>query len=424
MANTKSFTDLLKKALLFDEHDPLKNYVNEFAHPSGQIMYGNSLGLMPRRFPHLMAAETHKWGNLGHEGHFDETTGTPWWKFSQQFESIIAKLIGCDASIPEAVVGNTLSVNNYILLGLFFRKALNESGGKRSKIITIKTFFPSDIKSIESALWLCGIPEEKIKDSIIYVGPNSDGIYDPKLLQYAIEKNRHEAALAFFPAVNYISGQRFDLDTLTTLCHNHGLYCGADLAHGIGNIPLHVSKWGLDFATWCGYKYLNNGPGGVGGLYVREKHINSFKYLLGWWGANEDTRFGALDKYQPAKGARRFLASNDQINNSIGLVAQSELYAKYELTDIFEKHQKISTYLHELLRAIKQIQVITPEPWNERGCQISFKLEGYDPAVILNKLKDKFCYAEKRFDVLRAAPVAYNTYAEVACFTEILSRML
>lgn len=62
-----------------------------------------------------------------------------------------------------------------------------------------------------------------------------------------------------------------DWPTRTTSSLIKGCICGWDLAHAIGNVPLQLHDWKVDFAVWCSYKYLNAGPGAIAGLFIHEK---------------------------------------------------------------------------------------------------------------------------------------------------------
>lgn len=416
------FLNLLQQAQKLDENDPLRNYVNEFSHPSGLADFrGNSLGFMPKHFPLLFANETHKWGNICHDGHTTGKQEEQWWVYGEQYEKPLAELLGCNSEIPEAVIGNSLSINNFLLI-LFALWKMKQRG--KTKVITVSTIFPSDMESIKSALRIVH-GKAAVDDLIIQVQPGTDELYDFNLLYKAISQTGSDTALGFFEIINFKTGQRFPVKQLARHLHDTGALIGLDLAHGIGNIQLHMNKWGIDFATFCSYKYLNGGPGGVGGFYVQESLIEELGLVLGWWGLDKDTRFGPSEGYRPARGVRRFLASNDPIFNSLGLKANLEIISQYSFAAIEQKHKDISAYLYDLLSCLPQLKIITPKEWDKRGCQISFKTPTCDPAKVLHFLDEKYhCYIERRGDVLRVAPVAYNTYAEVAIFAEKLHRLL
>lgn len=411
----------LLAAINLDNQDPLAHYNTEFSRPSNSIgadLRGNSLGFMPIGFPPLLMSEAHKWGNLGHDGHFDGDH--KWYTFHEWFEAPLAALLGCDATLSEAVIGNTLSVNNMHLLSLFYRKVVSENPG-RNKIFVLESNFPSDLKSIEYIVNLITGDSNSHK-YIVFGKPNEQGLYNHDEIVKQIQ-SRNDIALGFFEAINYKSGQRFDLKRLSETLHDVGAYIGVDLAHGIGNIPLELNAWNIDFATWCSYKYLNSGPGAVGGFYINNKNIDELsKHVPGWWGLDKETRFKNPENYTHAKGSRRFLASNDQIFNSLGLKAQLMLFNKYSFRDILNKHKALSTYLYDALKLVEGISIITPRNWDERGCQISFTTKKHDAEALVKTLANKhFCFCENRGQVLRAAPVAYNSYGEVSHFVRALN---
>ncbi len=415
----KKWKDLLAKALQLDESDPLKNYVQEFSRPSGIAdLRGNSLGFMPKRFPLIFANEAHKWGNLGHDGHLEGKE--PWWIYGEQYEKPLAELLGCNGDVPEAVIGNSLSINNFLLILFALWKKKQEG---RTKVVTIATIFPSDLESIKSALRIIH-GKMDIDEFLVIANPRGGETYDFARLCGIIGETKN-LALGFFEMVNYKSGERFPVQDLAKQVHANGGFIGLDLAHGIGNMQLHMTDWNIDFSTFCSYKYLNGGPGGVAGFYIKEALIAELALLLGWWGIDKDTRFGPTENYKPAKGARRFLASNDPIFNSLGLKANLEIVTQYSFAAIEEKHKTISTYLYDLLSCIPQVGIITPTAWEHRGCQISFTTPQHAASGVLETLAKKHhCFGEIRGDILRAAPVAYNTYTEAATFAQALAKTL
>ena len=74
-----------------------------------------------------------------------------------------------------------------------------------------------------------------------------------------------EIALVMMGGVQYFTGQWLDMPRITAAAHAAGALCGFDLAHAVGNVPLDLHAWNVDFACWCTYKYLNSGPGAVAG---------------------------------------------------------------------------------------------------------------------------------------------------------------
>ena len=91
-------------------------------------------------------------------------------------------------------------------------------------------------------------------------------------------------ALVLWPGVQYRTGQLFDLGRITRAAHAAGACAGVDLAHAIGNVPLALHDDDADFAVWCSYKYLNGGPGAIGGAFVHQRHLQrgDLPRLSGW----------------------------------------------------------------------------------------------------------------------------------------------
>lgn len=87
-----------------------------------------------------------------------------------------------------------------------------------------------------------------------------------------IRKEGHSIALIMLTGVQFMTGQLFDMKAITAAGHAQGCIVGFDLAHAVGNVPLKMHDWNVDFASWCSYKYLNGGPGAISGIFVHNKH--------------------------------------------------------------------------------------------------------------------------------------------------------
>lgn len=420
MTARKNLINLLSQAVVLDFLDPIAHWRKNFILPVYLVdARRNSLGAPSTEFTANLEEEARIWFEHGHDGHFFESSDREaWWKYDEMFEEGIASLLGSDPSVPEAVVCNSLSVNNYMLL--LDHLALARKSGKK-KIITLSTFFNSDLESIKKAISVV-FGDDKVEDYCVQISPDEGDIYSTSYIKKAIEKVG-DLAIVFIPAICHKTGQRFQLEELSRQAHIQGAYFGVDLAHAVGNIPLKLSEWDIDFATFCSYKYLNGGPGGIGGLYVNKKNINLFKHASGWWGISSDTRFGDPEDYEIAKGARRFVSSNAPIFNMQGLRTYLELLKKEfngDLTPLWDKHEKLSQYVHDILSAIPYVTVITPALFSDRGCQVSFRVKFKFPREVLSVLKTHKCFAEDRGDVLRVAFGSYDTYSEVEMFAKIL----
>lgn len=314
--NSKSFAD---KSDLEDELAYIRNRFNIPQHEGNDTVYfcGNSLGLQPKNTSVYVNQELTDWAQLGVEGHFKKDTG--WFAYHELVRDAAARIVG--AKPIEVAVMNHLTVNLHLLLVSFYRPTKD-----RYKIICEAGAFPSDRYALQSQARFHGFDPE---DAIVELEPSegSDLIADEDILQ-AIEDCGDELALVMFGGVHYFTGQVLDFKKITEAAHEVGAYAGFDLAHAAGNLKLELHQWNVDFAAWCSYKYLNGGPGTVGGIYVNEKHVKNphLPRFAGWWGNDPATRFKMPHQFTPVLTADSWQLSNAPILEMAALRASFELF--------------------------------------------------------------------------------------------------
>lgn len=419
MAN---FEPTLEYAQGQDDVDILFSFRERFHIPKheGQdaiYLCGNSLGLQPKSTAYLFEKELADWAKWGVEGHFNAER--PWFSYHQQFSRSLARIVG--ATNEEVVAMNTLTVNLHLLLLSFYRPA-----NGRYKIIMEAGAFPSDQYAIETQVRMYGYNPE---DAIIELSPREGEhcLRDEDILK-VIEEAGESVACVMMGAVNYYTGQFYDLKTITETAHRIGAYAGFDLAHAMGNIPLQLHDWNVDFACWCSYKYLNSGPGGVGGIFVHEKHGNNpetFR-LAGWWGNDESSRFKMKKGFIPAQGAASWQMSNAPVFNMVGHKASLDIFDKTNMRDLRYKSKKLTAFLEFLLQDLYHLSftIITPSEPERRGAQLSllFHEKGREA---FDALTQKGVIADWREpNVIRVAPVPlYNSFEDVFRFYEVLKAL-
>ena len=403
-----------------DAKDELQHYRNEFHIPlqkNGEdhiYMCGNSLGLQPKRTKEFLNQELEDWATFGVEGHFHAKN--PWMPYHEFLTESYAKIVG--AKPAEVVAMNTLTVNLHLMLVSFYRP--NEN---RHKIIIEGDAFPSDIYAVESQIKHHGLTPET---SLIKLRPrDGESAIRTEDIQEIIEREGDEIALIMLGGVNYYTGQVFDFEKITKIAHNRGINVGFDLAHAAGNIKLELHKWGVDFAVWCSYKYLNSGPGSVAAAFVHEKHHQSnLLRFAGWWGHNKEDRFKMPDNFVPITTAEGWQLSNPPILSLAAIRASLSIFDEVGMEKLVSKSQKLTDYLVFLLNSIEtdRIEIITPK---ERGCQLSIRVKNGDK-VLFNSITLKGVIADWREpDVIRVAPIPlYNSFQDVFKFYTILEEEL
>ena len=405
-------------ALKLDEDDKLKHFREKFHFPDyvDDIIYlnGNSLGLQPKDTEKYVLKELKDWKKYGVEGHFESET--PWLPYHEFLSKPMAKIVG--AMEDEVVIMNTLTVNLHLLMVSFYNPK-----GKRNKILIEKSAFPSDIYAIKSQIQFRGLDPKEV---LIELENDMDVEISNQKIKEIIEMNKDTLSLIMLGGVNYYSGQTFDMKSIVEWGHNYGITVGFDLAHAIGNVELNLHDWNVDFAVFCTYKYLNSGPGSVGGVFIHRKMIGkNVDRFAGWWGHDKDTRFLMEENFKPINTAEGWQLSNPPILSLAAILASMEIFEEAKMINLIEKRKKMIKFAREILSELDdKIIIITPNN-NLSGSQLSIRILNH-AKEIYQKLKDNGVVCDWREpDIIRVAFVPlYNSFMDILKFKEILMKVL
>jgi kynureninase len=413
MANGMSA--LLERARALDAADALAPLRARFALPTDAhgepLLYfcGHSLGAAPRDARRRVEEELDDWEHLAVNGH--HAGRRPWIDYADLLVKPLARLAG--ALEHEVVAMNSLTVNLHLLMASFYRPQ-----GRRRLIVIEAGAFPSDRHAVAGQLQWHGIDPA---DALVEIAaPPGEDLLDLALLEHFLATRGEEVALVLWPGVQYRTGQAFDLARVARAARAAGSAVGFDLAHSIGNMPLALHGSGADFAAWCGYKYLNGGPGALAGAFVHERHADStLPRLAGWWGHEAATRFRMGPEFRPAHGAAGWQVSNPPILSSAPLLASLEVFDAAGMAALRAKSLAMTALLLEELDANHPgLQCLTPRADAQRGCQLSVRVRaGRDAGrALFERLGAQGVVLDWREpDVLRFAPVPlYNRFEDVA----------
>lgn len=418
------FEPHLEYALNRDQKDALRPYREAFHIPKDNkgndwlYFTGNSLGLQPKTTKAVVEQELKDWANLGVEGHFQAKN--PWMPYHEYLTQSMAKIMG--AKPIEVVVMNTLTANLHFLMASFYSPTK-----KRPKILIESDAFPSDRYAVQTQLEFHGYDP---KDCLIEWSPRAGKtLLHIEDLESLLEKQGAEIALILIGGVNYYTGQYLDLKKIAKLGHAKGCKVGIDLAHGAGNIQPDLHASGVDFAAWCTYKYLNSGPGSLGGVFVHQRyaHDKNLKRFAGWWSQNKTTRFDMRQALDISPGAEGWQLSNPPILSMAAIKASLDLFNEVGMEALREKSIQLTGYLEYLINELNNpdIEVITPKDPNQRGCQLSIRVKNTDK-TLHEKLTEMHVITDWREpDVIRCAPVPfYNSFEDVYRMVKILKTLL
>ncbi|MEM6263695.1 MAG: kynureninase [Bacteroidota bacterium] len=405
-----------------DKQDPLADFRNRFHLPvqsSGEpYLYftGNSLGCQPKGTAEAIKVELEDWKRLGVEGHLHARN--PWMPYHERLTDSLSKIVG--ANPGEVVAMGALTANLHFLLVSFYQPK-----GRRMKILMEDDAFPSDSYALNSQVAFHGYTPE---EAIIRLKPRSGEYYlrTEDILE-VIEQEGDQVATLLMGGVNYFTGQAFEMGKITEAAHKQGITVGFDLAHAVGNFPLKLHGWGVDFAAWCSYKYLNAGPGAVAGVFVHERHAHNpdLPRFAGWWGHDKERRFLMEPDFVPVPGAEGWQLSNAPVLSMAALRASLDLFDEAGMQRLRAKSELLTGYLAYLIDQIPGISYITPKDPVQRGCQLSLVLDQGGKEVF-DQLEAKGVICDWREpNVIRAAPVPlYNSFEEVYHFGRLLREIL
>lgn len=411
------FQNSIDFARIMDQQDALKDFRQKFIFPSfteKPVLYftGNSLGLQPKKALEYVKEEMEDWATFGVEGHF--LARRPWYSYHEQLTEMTSKIVG--AKPIEVVVTHSLTTNLHLLMVSFFRPQ-----GKRTKILCEAKAFPSDQYALESQVLFHGLP----KDHLVEIFPREGEqlIREEDILK-KIEELGEELALIMIGGVNYYTGQLFDMEKITSAGHAVGAKVGFDLAHAAGNINLKLHDWGVDFAAWCGYKYLNSSPGGVSGIFVHERHANNatLPRFAGWWGYDKSKRFKMDSGFEPMPGAEGWQLSNAPVLSMAVHLASLEIFNEAGMDAIGEKRDLLTAYLEFIIDDLSSrnqerctFELITPRDKSKRGAQLSIMAKGQGKTLFEALTKEGVVADWREPNVIRIAPAPlYNSFED--CF--------
>jgi kynureninase len=408
-----------------DAADPIAAFAEEFHHPydsaGRKLLYfgGHSLGLQPKSAAKLIEQELADWRRLGVLGHHEATR--PWIPYHERAAPALAELLG--AAESEVVAMNSLTVNLHLMMVSFFRP-----DATRNKVLIESSAFPSDRYAVVSQLEFHGLDAAQ---NLIEMQPRAGErhLRTEDLIE-RIEREGPRLALLLLPGVQYLTGQALDLEPLITAARRVGAVVGLDLAHAIGNTQMRLHDWNPDFAVWCSYKYLNAGPGAVGGCFVHERHGRDVKRprFAGWWGHNKADRFLYDPTFDPIDGAQGWQISNPPILSTAPLLASLEIFHRVGLPALRKKSIALTGFMQRLIeqRLPALVEIITPDGPEQRGCQLSLRIAR--SAAAARRCHQQLTAAGvigdwREPDVLRLAPIPlYNSFADVLAAVESLAR--
>lgn len=441
----------LEIAYQLDQKYPAE-FRNEFAIPTfkslgindsdEESLYfcGNSLGLMPLATEKAVNTELTIWKQRGVVGHFDHPAAEPWVSIDDPVSPLLAPILGAKFE-SEVAAMNTLTGNLHTLMATFYKPTKD-----RYKILYEKKAFPSDNYAFRGIAQLHGFDTE---DALIALAPREhEFTLRTEDILKCIEEQGEKIAVVIFSGIQFYTGQFFHIEKITKAAKSKGSVVGWDLAHAVGNVPLKLHDWKVDFAVFCTYKYLNAGPGGIGGIFVHNDHANDQRpRMAGWWGNNSATRFQMNEDFDPIPGAKGFRMSNPSVLNTVCLTESLKVFAKAGgVQNLHTRSESLTGYLLELLTKLEffvpledyrdfatgnkvKFTIITPTGENERGAQLSLLFLPHEKGVMDSVFNHLYAHGvvadERKPDVIRLAPNSlYNTHEEVFKVVQILEKAL
>lgn len=412
----EGFNPTLEYARELDRNDKLARFRERFYIPENTIYVdGNSLGLLSQDAEKSLLRVLNEWKALGIRGWLEAQR--PWFYFGEQIGDMAAEIVGAEPG--ELVFTGTTTVNIHALISTFYQPA-----GKRTKILADELNFPSDIYALEGQIKIKGLDPKK--ELLLARSANGRTLAEKAIVELMTD----EVALVYLPSVLYASGQLLDMEYLTAEAHKRGILIGFDCSHSAGAVPHYFSKWGVDFATFCSYKYLNGGPGCAAFIYINKKHFSKEPLLAGWFGYVKDKQFDMSLQFEHAQSAGGWQISSPGVLGSSTMEGALQITLEAGIENIREKSLLLTTYFMKLVEATLSMapfnfSIVTPPEEKNRGGHIA--LTHPNEALRINEaLKARDIIPDFRQpDIIRIAPIAlYNTFEEVWQVAQALKKIV
>ena len=397
-----------ERAAQLEADDPLGSHRHLFEIPEGvTYLAGNSLGLQPVAARVAVDDVLDAWARRAVDGHVEGEH--PWVSYHRSMRESAASLVG--AQPGEAVVMNSLTMNLHVMLRSFYRPT-----PERHRIVFEADVFPSDRYALMNTVRAHGYDADDAA-VILSPRPGEHHLRTEDVVGF-LEGEGQSVAVVVLSAVDFRTGALLDIPAITAATHRAGAVSGWDLAHAAGNVPLSMHDWDVDFAVWCHYKYLNSGPGAVGGCYVHERHGADLSLVRpgGWWGHEVSSRFDMPFAFRPQEGADGWQVSNPPILAMAPVRVSLEMFATVGLPALRARSMRLTSFLEELLDAVaarRSLQLITPRDPDRRGAQLSVVVE--DAAAVTEALFEQHRVRcdDRPPNIVRVAPAPlYNTYED------------
>lgn len=392
-------------AVEMDSKDELASFRERFHLLPGSIyMDGNSLGLCPKDGEEAFLKALDEWKRLGIKGWLEGET--PWFEMAESLGAKAAAIVGADPD--EVVLTGTTTVNLHALVSTFYRPSR-----ERHVILADELNFPTDLYALRSQVALRGYdPEVSLR-----LVRSKDGRFLNE--DEIIREMSPDVCLVLLPSVLYRSGQLLDMKRLTDEAKKRGIMIGFDCSHSAGTVPHRFSEWGVDFAFWCSYKYMNAGPGSPAFLYVNRRHFGTMPALAGWFGYEKARQFEMNLEFIPAFSAGAWQISSPSILSSAVAGGALKVTLEAGIDRIRKKSQALTSFFARLVQThLSQepygFSVGTPLDPERRSGHIALvhptEAMRINEALIARSVIPDF----RPPDVIRIAPVAlYTTFRDV-----------
>jgi kynureninase len=391
------------RASQLDDQDELAGFRSLFSVPGGRLyLDGNSLGAFSIRAQREVLCVLSEWKELGIAGWLEASP--PWYFMADRIRERLALLVGAESA--EIAVGNSTTVNIHQLLSTLYR-----ADASRPHILIDELAFPTDHYAVESHLRLRG--QDPARSLAVAASRNGYTVSEDDIAR-AMD---NEVQMVLLPSVVYRSGQLLDIPWLTRRAHERGILVGFDCSHSVGAIPHQLSAWGVDFAIWCTYKYLNGGPGSVAALYLSRRHWASSPGLAGWFGGRKDRQFDMSGEFTPTPDANALQIGTPHVLSMAPLHGTLETILEAGIDRIRAKSLRLTRYLAEMAHDELEkfgFRVVTPQEDVRRGGHIA--LAHAEARRISEALREAEVIVDHRPpDLVRMAPAALYTSFRDCC---------